>query len=256
MAQQPKPNRRAAAKLTWDFLKAISLAFFVGAMFVLGKSWLAVKVCSPVVARWSIITADAIITLSLMRQGPRPQPGTRITWPKGLRPELRRRQSGRCVYCGRSLKPGMSHIDHITPVAQGGTNDPHNLQLLCPGCNLRKGARTDTEFRHRYRSLLSPRQGDMPNRVIRQPEFGRATRATSDAESYNRFKSGKYLTPAQKVNGGALATAIAVIVLIYLPFKDMSADDTVLTYFSVGFGLFAGLGVRARAWLTGRDQEQ
>lgn len=32
-------------------------------------------------------------------------------------------------------------IDHIVPLAKGGTNDLENLQLLCRSCNCKKGAR-------------------------------------------------------------------------------------------------------------------
>ena len=35
----------------------------------------------------------------------------------------------------------ITHIDHIHPIAAGGTNAPDNLQLLCARCNSRKGAR-------------------------------------------------------------------------------------------------------------------
>lgn len=33
-------------------------------------------------------------------------------------------------------------VDHIVPVALGGTHARHNLRVLCRSCNSRKGART------------------------------------------------------------------------------------------------------------------
>ena len=164
----------------------------------------------------SLATADAIIALSLMRKGARPKPGTRTSWPKGLRERLHREQGGLCMYCRVKLsKP--SHIDHKIPVNQGGNNDRENLQLLCAGCNLRKSDRNDAEFRYRYRSLLPQEKGRMPSHRIRQSEFRTATRSSSDAEAYKRFKAGKYLTSAQKVNSGALATAAVTGLAIFVP---------------------------------------
>lgn len=54
-------------------------------------------------------------------------------------------QLGVCVYC--STKLDKYQIDHKTPVARGGGNENQNLQLLCPTCNRRKGAKTDGEYR-------------------------------------------------------------------------------------------------------------
>jgi hypothetical protein len=36
---------------------------------------------------------------------------------------------------------GEFHVDHIIPRARGGADVEENLQLLCPQCNSRKGAR-------------------------------------------------------------------------------------------------------------------
>lgn len=50
-----------------------------------------------------------------------------------------------CFYCNRESRsyragPGGKpwHIDHHTPLARGGTNEPENLVLACASCNTRK----------------------------------------------------------------------------------------------------------------------
>jgi 5-methylcytosine-specific restriction endonuclease McrA len=42
-----------------------------------------------------------------------------------------------CIYCG-ALATG---VDHLQPVARGGTNDFYNLAPCCKECNLKKAAR-------------------------------------------------------------------------------------------------------------------
>ena len=44
----------------------------------------------------------------------------------------------RCHYCGRTAAETGLHIDHVVPLAQGGTNDPGNLVVACKDCNLGK----------------------------------------------------------------------------------------------------------------------
>lgn len=47
--------------------------------------------------------------------------------------------------CAECKQGGMvvaaSEVDHIIPLADGGTNDPENLQALCKACHSRKTAR-------------------------------------------------------------------------------------------------------------------
>ncbi len=54
-------------------------------------------------------------------------------------------QNNKCVYCGVELHE--FHVDHILPLALGGLNDDSNVQLLCPRCNRKKGAKHPDEFR-------------------------------------------------------------------------------------------------------------
>jgi putative transposase len=49
---------------------------------------------------------------------------------------------GQCAQCGANVYLELTeeqHMDHIVPLAVGGTNDLSNLQLLCAPCNLAKG---------------------------------------------------------------------------------------------------------------------
>lgn len=61
-------------------------------------------------------------------------------------------QKGRCVYCRELMTE--QHIDHILPLALGGSSDDSNLQLLCPDCNNRKGAYHPVEFANKLGMLL------------------------------------------------------------------------------------------------------
>ena len=64
---------------------------------------------------------------------------------KDIVSQLMIRQSGLCVCCKRPLN-GMYHIDHIMPIALGGTNTDDNVQLLLPKCNLEKSAKHPEVF--------------------------------------------------------------------------------------------------------------
>lgn len=53
---------------------------------------------------------------------------------------LHNMQGGICALC--LLAPLTAyHVDHIIPLARGGSNWIENIQLTCPPCNLRKGAK-------------------------------------------------------------------------------------------------------------------
>ncbi len=65
----------------------------------------------------------------------------RKTISKKLRFEVFKRDEFQCCYCGQTPPAVLLHIDHIYPVALGGTNDIDNLATACQDCNLGKGVR-------------------------------------------------------------------------------------------------------------------
>ena len=50
-------------------------------------------------------------------------------------------QRGRCFWCSVPLRGTQYQVDHVVPLARGGTNDLKNLVCTCPHCNMSKGAR-------------------------------------------------------------------------------------------------------------------
>lgn len=58
---------------------------------------------------------------------------------------LREAQKDRCAYCDVELN-GCGHVDHMTPLAQGGSNARDNLVLACFQCNTEKHAKTAHEY--------------------------------------------------------------------------------------------------------------
>lgn len=62
-------------------------------------------------------------------------------------------QRGKCPVCKAALAGGF-HVDHIKPLARGGSNDKANLQLLCKPCNQSKHAKDPIDFMQQNGFLL------------------------------------------------------------------------------------------------------
>lgn len=68
--------------------------------------------------------------------------------------QLADRDGARCHICGKRVDMKMSGmapkgptVDHLIPVADGGTNDPANLALAHRDCNVRRGVGGITQLR-------------------------------------------------------------------------------------------------------------
>ena len=62
-------------------------------------------------------------------------------------------QRGRCAYC-RKLLHDNYHVDHIQALSKGGSNEPSNIQMLCPWCNRSKAAKDPLDFARLLGKLL------------------------------------------------------------------------------------------------------
>lgn len=68
----------------------------------------------------------------------------RLYLPKWLKDIINYRENGLCYYCQCPLTQTFqanqdTHLDHLVPIACGGSNDPTNFVLSCPKCNHSKG---------------------------------------------------------------------------------------------------------------------
>ena len=66
---------------------------------------------------------------------------------------LKRLQGGKCAVCKTNIMDDF-RIDHVLPLALGGSNDPRNLQLLCKDCNSKKWHKHPVDFMQSIGYLL------------------------------------------------------------------------------------------------------
>lgn len=59
---------------------------------------------------------------------------------KRIRFEILRRDGNACRYCGATAPDAKLTIDHVVPIALGGSDDPDNLVTACRDCNAGKSA--------------------------------------------------------------------------------------------------------------------
>lgn len=71
--------------------------------------------------------------------------GTGGSLSKGFIKSLYKLQRGKCACCGVDLN-GKYHMDHIMPLALGGSHIDSNIQLLAPACNLKKNRKHPIDY--------------------------------------------------------------------------------------------------------------
>lgn len=90
---------------------------------------------------------------SAMRRRARKHGGTEHYTASQLR-SLWESVQHKCACCSAPITTKTRHIDHITPLARGGSNAIRNIQFLCRHCNVSKNARDPIEFMRSRGRLL------------------------------------------------------------------------------------------------------
>ena len=127
-------NKRRKREGFTDWLGAVVVALAVWWFFLL----------QVLVNAWLKRRHNRKVTAS--RSGP--DHGSSRHIPAGLRYQVLERDGGVCVLDGEGPPEFTLHMDHIVPLSRGGTTTLDNLQTLCSRCNLGKGNRDDTDWRH------------------------------------------------------------------------------------------------------------
>ncbi len=74
----------------------------------------------------------------------------RIPIPPEVRKYIFQRDNYQCKSCGKTHLETKLNIDHIIPLAKGGSNDISNLQTLCQACNQLKKHHFDPRFKRNF----------------------------------------------------------------------------------------------------------
>ncbi|HAX74597.1 MAG TPA: HNH endonuclease [Cyanobacteria bacterium UBA11372] len=74
----------------------------------------------------------------------------RIPIPTEVRKYVFNRDNYQCKSCGKTQQETELNVDHIIPLARGGSNDISNLQTLCYLCNQQKKHHFDARFRRNF----------------------------------------------------------------------------------------------------------
>ena len=143
--QEDEPHQRT--KLDRFF------AFSVDAAIITGRVLFFTCKVLYEAGRVMVMVIDEIFTAfdqSQRRQGR----GTRRSRPRFTATErdaLYRKQRDICRGCNRRFPARNLTVDHILPLARGGTERLSNLQLLCGTCNSVKGDGSQTQLKRRLR---------------------------------------------------------------------------------------------------------
>ena len=140
------PEKQRAYEVAWrsanpDKVKACQTAYYAANP----------DKCRAANYAWNAANPENLRIMAHNRRARKREGGGRLS--SGLAKRLLKLQRGKCACCGEPLGTDY-HMDHIMPLALGGTNTDSNIQLLRAKCNLQKHAKHPVEFMQERGFLL------------------------------------------------------------------------------------------------------
>lgn len=140
------PERKAKASRAWYQKNKKSVIDRVSAYYEANKEKIA-----EYKRKWVKENHQKTRVGSANRRAKKREVGGRLS--AGLADRLYNLQRGKCACCGKPLGKNF-HLDHILPLALGGTNTDDNIQLLRGKCNNQKHAKHPVDFMQQRGFLL------------------------------------------------------------------------------------------------------
>lgn len=118
---------------------------------------------APVASKVKITRADGSVVYQ------QPLGRTRKNISSTLQKEVYARDGLKCRYCGFKHKSALKfNIDHVIPVAKGGTEELSNLVVSCKKCNQAKGTKIwEVKVKPRWKEYKEANIGAMQKRRLR-----------------------------------------------------------------------------------------
>lgn len=120
--------------------------------------------------------------------------------------EIFKRDGFRCLYCGATPVAKPLHVDHVVPLAEGGSNSPANLVTACGDCNRGKAA-VPLRQKHLAPKVLTLADKDHAQQILeylaiqRQVEAARHSVATAFFERWEKTVGGLSQEMASRFSG-------------------------------------------------------
>ena len=96
------------------------------------------------------------------------QVAARKVFSPEIRNDVYERTEGKCALCGKFVRFDQFTVDHIVPLAKGGTNDLENLQCTCKHCNAMKQDLSQTEFEDKMLDIRAYQLKKKGNKELRK----------------------------------------------------------------------------------------